>query len=75
MRPYLSQHTDTGEVVLRELGCYGTKIIEMVGQHHERYKGGGYHRGLIGDEISPFARICKITDVYDALTTRRIRKL
>ena len=43
----------------------------MVGQHHEKYDGSGYHRGLAGDDISLFARICKLTDVYDALTTRR----
>ncbi|MDA0690935.1 MAG: hypothetical protein O3A78_06935 [Nitrospinae bacterium] len=28
----------------------------------------------MGDEISHFARICKVTDVYDALTTRRSYK-
>ena len=67
-------HTVKGEKVIRELGCYGEKIIQMVGQHHENFKGGGYHQGLTGDEISLFARICKLTDVYDALTTRRSYK-
>ncbi len=46
----------------------------MVGQHHEKYDGEGYHQGLAGEEISQYARICKITDVYDALTTRRSYK-
>ena len=46
----------------------------MVGQHHEKYNGEGYHRGLAGEDISLFARICKLTDVYDALTTRRSYK-
>jgi len=70
----MKNHTESGEVVLRELGCYGEKVIQMVGQHHEKYKGEGYHRGLVGDEISLYARICKLTDVYDALTTRRSYK-
>jgi len=70
----VKNHTDRGEEVVRELGCYGEKVIEMVGQHHEKYNGGGYNRNLIGDEISLFARICKLTDVYDALTTRRSYK-
>jgi putative nucleotidyltransferase with HDIG domain len=67
-------HTDSGEEVLHELGCYGEKVIQMVGQHHEKYNGEGYHRGLAGEDISLFARICKLTDVYDALTTRRSYK-
>jgi putative nucleotidyltransferase with HDIG domain len=67
-------HTDSGEDVLNELGCYGEKVVQMVGQHHEKYNGEGYHRGLSGEDISLFARICKLTDVYDALTTRRSYK-
>ena len=68
------KHTDSGEDVLNDLGCYGEKVIQMVGQHHEKFNGKGYHRGLEGEEISLFARICKLTDVYDALTTRRSYK-
>jgi HD-GYP domain-containing protein (c-di-GMP phosphodiesterase class II) len=34
----------------------------------------GYPAGLAGEEIAHFARICKVTDVYDALTTRRSYK-
>jgi putative nucleotidyltransferase with HDIG domain len=70
----VKNHTDNGEVVLKGLGCYGEKVINMVGQHHEKYNGTGYHRGLTGGDISLFARICKLTDVYDALTTRRSYK-
>ncbi len=70
----IKSHTDAGEVVLKGLGCYGEKVIQMVGQHHEKFCGEGYHRGLVGDDIALFARICKLTDVYDALTTRRSYK-
>ena len=70
----VKSHTDSGEDVLRGMGCYGEKVIQMVGQHHEKYGGGGYHRGIAGEDISLFARICKLTDVYDALTTRRSYK-
>lgn len=41
-------------------------------QHHERYDGSGYPRGLKGDEIHEYAQIVAIVDVYDALTTDRI---
>ncbi len=70
----IQNHTNNGEEIITELGCYGEKVLQMVGQHHEKYCGGGYHRGLKQEEISPFARICKISDVYDALTTRRSYK-
>lgn len=67
-------HAPMGAKMLKEMGCYGKKVICMAGQHHEKYAGGGYPQGLKGDEISIYARICKIMDVYDALTTRRSYK-
>lgn len=70
----IKNHTESGMEVIRGLGCYGEKVIQMVGQHHEKYDGEGYHQGLAGEDISLFARICKLTDVYDALTTRRSYK-
>jgi putative two-component system response regulator len=42
--------------------------------HHERYDGGGYPRGLKGDEIPVCGRIVAVADVYDALTTKRVYK-
>jgi HD-GYP domain-containing protein (c-di-GMP phosphodiesterase class II) len=43
-------------------------------QHHEREDGSGYPNRLKGDEIHPYARICCIADVYDALTSDRSYK-
>lgn len=37
-------------------------------QHHERYDGSGYPRGLRGKDIAEYAHIIGIADVYDALT-------
>lgn len=39
--------------------------------HHERWDGGGYPKGLVGREIPLAARIAAVSDVYDALTSRR----
>lgn len=39
--------------------------------HHEKYDGKGYPYGLLGDQISLYARILAIADVFDALTHRR----
>ena len=43
-------------------------------QHHERYNGRGYPRGLRGDEIARFGQIAAIIDVYDAITANRVYK-
>lgn len=40
-------------------------------QHHERYDGSGYPRGLKGKEITLYARILAVADTYDAMTSDR----
>ena len=70
----IKAHAPLGEQMLRGMCCYKDIVLNMAGQHHEKFKGGGYPQGLSGDEISMHARICKIMDVYDALTTRRSYK-
>jgi len=43
----------------------------VVGNHHEKYGGGGYPGNLSGDRIPITARIFAIADVFDALTSIR----
>jgi putative two-component system response regulator len=43
--------------------------------HHERWDGSGYPDGLKGDDISLYARITAVADVYDALTSDRCYRL
>ena len=45
--------------------------LMMVYQHHERLDGSGYPAGILGDEMHPWARICAVVDVFDALTCHR----
>ncbi|NIQ03839.1 MAG: HD domain-containing protein [Nitrospinaceae bacterium] len=70
----VKNHAPLGGQILEEMNCYAGAVIDMANQHHEKYKGGGYPLGIVGEEISYFARICKVMDVYDALTTRRSYK-
>jgi len=44
---------------------------EVVLHHHEKYDGTGYPHGLKGEEISLYARMGAICDVYDATTSNR----
>ena len=43
----------------------------VVRSHHERWDGSGYPGALIGEEISLFARIAAVSDVFDAVTSER----
>ncbi len=42
--------------------------------HHERIAGGGYPEGLEGKHIPEIARITAVSDVYDAMVSRRSYK-
>ncbi len=43
-------------------------------EHHEKWDGSGYPRGLKGEEINIFGRIVALADVLDALTHDRVYK-
>jgi putative nucleotidyltransferase with HDIG domain len=47
------------------------EILMAVLSHHEKYDGSGYPNNLKNDEIPILAQIIAITDVYDALTSKR----
>lgn len=46
----------------------------LAGQHHERWDGTGYPKGLQGENIHIFGRIGAVADVFDALAGRRSYK-
>ncbi len=46
-------------------------IVPFVYLHHERWDGGGYPEGLVGEEIPLGARIIGVVDALDAMITRR----
>jgi diguanylate cyclase (GGDEF)-like protein len=48
-----------------------TSCVNGILNHHERYNGSGYPRGLSGDEIPLEARILAIADSYVAMTSER----
>ncbi|WP_417535450.1 HD domain-containing phosphohydrolase [Methylophaga sp.] len=43
-------------------------------QHHEKWDGSGYPRGLKGSDIHIYGRIVALADVFDALTHQRCYK-
>jgi len=61
-----------GEAILSGTGHPVLDLAaEISVQHHERFSGGGYPRGLSGEEISLPSRIVNLCDVYDALRRDR----
>jgi hypothetical protein len=46
-------------------------VLEIIAQHHERYDGSGYPRGLKGGELSMFGAMAGIVDTYVAMTSAR----
>jgi HD-GYP domain-containing protein (c-di-GMP phosphodiesterase class II) len=47
------------------------KVPEIAASHHEKMDGTGYFRGLKGTEIPLQGRILALSDVFDAITSRR----
>jgi putative two-component system response regulator len=45
--------------------------IEYVMDHHEHFNGGGYPRGLAGEQITIGGRILAACDAFDSLTSNR----
>ena len=43
-------------------------------EHHEKYDGTGYPKGLKGEDIHIYGRITAIADVFDALGRQRVYK-
>ena len=65
-------HPVIGEEMVRALEDRLPKGAALiVGQHHEQWDGQGYPRGLKGDEICLGARIFKVVDTFDAITSDR----
>ncbi|MBQ6447752.1 HD-GYP domain-containing protein [Cytobacillus oceanisediminis] len=71
----MKKHTTFGRDLLEETKipvlCEVGLIVE---QHHERYDGKGYPKGLKESEISIEAAIISVVDSFDAMTTDRVYK-
>lgn len=64
-------HPAAGHRMLQALGEIDPVALDVCLHHHEKLDGSGYPRGLRGEEISLFARMGAICDVYDAITSNR----
>lgn len=66
----VQQHTILGYQLLQPMKI-NTVITTAILSHHENYDGSGYPEGLKGEAIPLAARLIRIADFYDALTSHR----
>lgn len=67
----MRQHPVAGHAMLLEARGADEIALDVCLHHHEKIDGSGYPHKLKGDEISQFAKMAAICDVYDAVTSER----
>jgi len=75
----MKSHTLKGVYILESIpqmrdSAIFTYACDIARHHHERWDGRGYPDGLAGDEITPWAQVVSLADVYDALSCKRVYK-
>jgi cyclic di-GMP phosphodiesterase len=68
----IKRHTTIGSEILGNSPSSLIQAGEAIAlNHHERWDGSGYPKGISGEQIPLSARFCAVADVFDALTTPR----
>lgn len=68
-------HAELGYEILRHSERRILKAAATIShEHHEKWDGSGYPRGLAGEAIHPYGRIAALADVFDALGSDRCYK-
>ena len=67
----VKSHAAQGADILFQCPALSSDTVQVALNHHERYDGSGYPRGLSNLEIGKFGLIVAIADVYDAMTSSR----
>ncbi|MDD9265721.1 HD domain-containing phosphohydrolase [Paenibacillus sp. GCM10023248] len=71
----MQNHTLIGYNLLKNSNRHILKTAAIVAyEHHEKWNGRGYPRGIQGEDIHIFGRITAIADVFDALGSERVYK-
>jgi HD domain-containing protein len=70
----LKRHPLEGERIAAPLIPWLGEWAAAIGMHHERWDGGGYPRGLSGDQIGLAARLVSVADSFEVMTAARSYK-
>jgi len=66
----LGQHPSWGAQIISPVKSL-QELIPVILFHHEKYDGTGYPLGMKGSDIPLAARILKVADSFDAMTSAR----
>jgi putative nucleotidyltransferase with HDIG domain len=64
-------HPEAGGKILLDCQQVGALVLDVCLHHHEKVDGSGYPHKLKGGQISLFAKMGAVCDVYDAITSNR----
>ncbi|MNY13307.1 Cyclic di-GMP phosphodiesterase response regulator RpfG [compost metagenome] len=67
---HMQGHCLAGGEMLRAIGA-PLALVQAAEEHHERWDGKGYPRGLAGREISLVGRIVAVADAFSAMSEHR----
>ena len=67
----IKKHTVAGHEILRNVHGISEAALDVSLHHHEKMDGSGYPFNLRGSQISLFAKMGAVCDVYDAITSDR----
>lgn len=67
----MRSHPERGWELLKDGAKVTPTALDVCLHHHEKMDGSGYPHKLAGDQISLFARMGAVCDVYDAITSTR----
>ncbi|TAH11892.1 MAG: HD-GYP domain-containing protein [Curvibacter sp.] len=67
----IKTHPQEGYRLLKPGKDVDAVVLDVCLHHHEKMDGSGYPEGLKGDQISLFAKMGAVCDVYDAITSNR----
>ncbi len=67
----IKSHPVEGHRLLLEAGTAGEVPLDICLHHHEKTNGRGYPHGLKDEQITLFAKMGAVCDVYDAITSNR----
>jgi putative nucleotidyltransferase with HDIG domain len=70
----IKNHPLEGAKLTAPLSEWLGQWADTMAEHHEKFDGSGYPRGLVGQEISMGARIVAVADAYDVMTAIRSYK-
>jgi two-component system, cell cycle response regulator len=66
----IREHPDYGYRLAKSVPGFSS-VAQVIRQHHERYDGRGYPRGLAANAIRPEARVLAVCDVWAAMIADR----